>query len=59
MLETLEAEQKQLHNAMMSPEFYKKGTEIASVTARLNELSSQLENAYARWQMLEDHQSQY
>jgi ATP-binding cassette subfamily F protein uup len=57
LIETLEAEQKQLHNAMMSPEFYKKGTEIAAVTARLNELSRQLENAYARWQMLEAHQS--
>jgi ABC transport system ATP-binding/permease protein len=57
LIETLEAEQKQLHNAMMNPEFYKKGTEIAAVTARLNELSRQLENAYARWQILEDYQS--
>ncbi len=57
LIETLEAEQKQLHDAMASPDFYKKGTDIITVTARLHELSKQLENAYARWQKLEDLQS--
>ena len=57
LIETLEAEQKQLLDAMASPDFYKKGSEIATVTARLEELRKQLENAYARWQILEEFQT--
>lgn len=57
LLEKLEAEQKQLHDAMTNPDFYKKGSEVAAVTARLNELSEQMENAYERWQMLEELQA--
>jgi ABC transport system ATP-binding/permease protein len=56
LIEKLETEQKQLHDTMASPDFYKKGTEITIVTAKLDELSRQLENAYARWQLLEDLQ---
>ena len=56
LIETLETEQKQLHDAVANPDFYKKGREIAAVTARLKELRKQLENAYARWQMLEELQ---
>ncbi|MBN2376851.1 MAG: ATP-binding cassette domain-containing protein [Sedimentisphaerales bacterium] len=56
MIETLETEQQQLHEAMAEPDFYKKGSEIAAVTARLSELREQLENAYARWQKLEELQ---
>jgi ATP-binding cassette subfamily F protein uup len=54
LIETLETEQQQLHNAMAKPDFYKKGPQIAAVTARLQELTKQLENAYARWQMLDE-----
>jgi ATP-binding cassette subfamily F protein uup len=57
LIETLETEQQQLHDAMANPDFYKKGQEIAAVTARLEELRKQLENAYARWQMLEELQA--
>lgn len=57
LIETLETEQQQLHDVMANPDFYKKGPEIASVTARLEELRKQLENTYARWQMLEEHQT--
>ena len=58
LIETLETEQQQLQDAMANPDFYKKkGPEIAAVTARLEELRKQLENAYARWQMLEELQS--
>jgi len=53
LIETLETEQQQLHDAMASPDFYKKCEDIAAVTARLKELGKQLENAYARWQILE------
>ena len=57
LIETLETEQQQLHDAMAAPDFYKKGSEIAAVTARLEALSQQRESAYARWQMLEELQA--
>ncbi|MBL7188621.1 MAG: ATP-binding cassette domain-containing protein [Phycisphaerae bacterium] len=57
LIETLETEQQQLHDAMANPDFYKKGREIAAVTARLEELRKQLEDAYVRWQMLEELQA--
>ena len=56
LIEELETELKQLHEAMASPDFYKKGPEIPAIAARLEELSRQLENAYARWQKLEELQ---
>jgi ABC transport system ATP-binding/permease protein len=54
LIETLETEQQQLHDAMANPDFYKKCEDIAAVTARLKELGKQLENTYARWQILEE-----
>lgn len=57
LIETLETEQKQLHDAMANPDFYKKCEDIAAVTARLKELGKQLENTYARWQILEELQT--
>ena len=54
LIETLETEQKQLHDAMANPDFYKKCADIAAVTARLKELGKQLESTYARWQILEE-----
>ena len=57
MIETLETEQQQLHDAMASPDFYKKCADIAAVTARLKELGKQLENTYVRWQILEELQT--
>jgi len=56
-IETLEAEQQQLHDAMADPDFYKKGSDIAAAAARLEELKKQLENAYARWEALEELQT--
>ncbi len=35
------------------PEFYKNGTEIATVTTRLEELKEQLQKTYAIWERLE------
>jgi ATP-binding cassette subfamily F protein uup len=57
LIETLETEQKQLHDAMANPDFYKKCADIAAVTARLKELGKQLENTYSRWQILEELQT--
>jgi len=44
---------------MASPDFYKKRADIAAVTARLKELGKQLENTYARWQILEELQNRF
>jgi ATP-binding cassette subfamily F protein uup len=56
LIETLETEQQQLLDAMAKPDFYKKGPQIATVAARLKEVTKQLENAYARWQILDELQ---
>jgi ATP-binding cassette subfamily F protein uup len=53
LLEKLEAEQKQLNEAMADPALYKKGSEVVQVTTRAGELKKQLDELYARWQQLE------
>jgi len=53
LIEKLEKEKRQLHDEMVSPDFYKKGTAITTVTERFNEVSTQLDQAYARWEILE------
>jgi ATP-binding cassette subfamily F protein uup len=53
LLEKLEAEQKQLHQMMSDPAFYKKGSEVVQVTTRAAELKKQLDELYARWQELD------
>ena len=57
LIETLETEQQQLPDGMADPDFYKKGADVAAAAQRLEELKEQLENAYARWQTLEELQS--
>ena len=57
LIETLETEQQQLHEAMADPDFYKQGADVAAAAARLEELKEQLENAYARWETLEELQA--
>ena len=57
LIESLEAEQEQLHEKMADPEFYKKGAEISHVTGRLEELKEQLKVTYANWERLESLQS--
>ena len=57
LIETLETEQKQLHDTMADPNFYKQPANIATATARLEELKRQLQTAYARWEELEALQS--
>ena len=42
---------------MADPDFYKKGADVAAVAVRLEELKEQLENAYDRWQTLEELQA--
>jgi ATP-binding cassette subfamily F protein uup len=49
-IETLEAEQVQLHQKLAEPTFYRQaGAEISKVTSRLQELEAELQTAYARW----------
>ena len=53
-IEALETEQKTLYDAMSDPSFYKKEKEeIAEVKARLDQLESDIEAAYLRWEDLE------
>jgi len=58
LIETLEAEQQQLHDTMADPNFYKQGTNIATTAARLEELKQQLQTSYTRWEELEALQNQ-
>ncbi len=52
-IETLEAEQVELHQKLAEPNFYRQaGSEISKVTDRLQELQQQLHDAYARWESL-------
>jgi len=53
-IETLEAEQAQLHLRMMEPAFYRlPPAEISAAKARSESLILELEAAYARWEALE------
>ncbi|MBW1759140.1 MAG: ATP-binding cassette domain-containing protein [Deltaproteobacteria bacterium] len=53
-IDTLEAEQKELYEAMSDPLFYKKEKEkIAAVKTRLDEVEHEIETAYVRWEKLE------
>jgi len=57
-IERLEAEIESLHQAMSSPDFYKRpGDEIARETATLRQLEDQLSEAYHRWEELEERSS--
>ncbi|HEY8555353.1 MAG TPA: ATP-binding cassette domain-containing protein [Burkholderiales bacterium] len=53
-IEALEREQAQLHAAAADPAFYQQpGDRIASTLARLEQVTQELEAAYARWEALE------
>ncbi len=53
-IEALEAEQKNLYQAMSDPSFYQQaGDEIASAKARLEALEQEIETACLRWEELE------
>ena len=53
-IQSLEAEQQQLHAAMADPAFYQQpGDEIARAKARLEALDAELEQVYERWETLE------
>ncbi len=54
MIEQLETEQQQLQQQVSGSEFYKQDSEaIAAILAELERISSQLEQAYTRWEELE------
>jgi ATP-binding cassette subfamily F protein uup len=53
-IESLEAERSQLHAAVNDVEFYKQpGEKIAATMARLEALTTEIEDSYTRWQALE------
>lgn len=53
-IEELEAQREALHARMQDPAFYKQGNdEIIAARARLDEVQQGLEQAYARWEVLE------
>jgi len=53
-IEELEGEKDRIEERMADPEFYKgEGQEVGEATARLAELTGELEAAYARWEELE------
>ncbi len=53
-IESLEAEQVQLHNTLSNPDFYRRpGPEIAEAKDRLTALEEELAEAYGRWEKLE------
>lgn len=54
VIETLEAEQAELHRKLAEPTFYQQpGGEIAKVTGRMSALQEELQAAYSRWESLE------
>jgi ATP-binding cassette subfamily F protein uup len=53
-IEKIEIEQKQLHQQMADPDFYKKDkTTIVQVQIQLSNLEDELKNLYQRWEVLE------
>lgn len=54
-IEILEKEQAELYQAMSEPAFYQRGgAEAANATARLKSIDKELEEAYRRWEILEE-----
>ena len=53
-IETLEARQQALHERMSDPAFYRQeATEISATQRELEEVETELENAFHRWELLE------
>jgi len=54
-IEPLEAAQAELHGRMADPAFYREnGSAVAQAKERLARVESELEQAYARWEVLEE-----
>jgi ATP-binding cassette subfamily F protein uup len=53
-IEALEAEQREIYEAMADPEFYRRESgEVVKLKLRLETLEQELEQAYGRWETLE------
>lgn len=58
LIEKLESSQKELYNMMSDPLFYKmEKNEIARIQSQLEETEKAIENAYIRWEELEEKSS--
>jgi ABC transport system ATP-binding/permease protein len=54
LIEKLESEQEELQCALADPELYKNNpTRVPTIKSRLDKLTQELENAYARWEELD------
>lgn len=57
-IEELELKQSELHDQVSQPEFYQQAVdEVAKVQDALTALTDELEQAYERWELLEDKQN--
>ncbi len=57
-IEALEAERSELHARIGSPEFFKEGgTAMSAAVVRLEAVNRELDEAYARWQNLDERNS--
>jgi ABC transport system ATP-binding/permease protein len=58
LLESLEAEKKELFRSLADPVFYRgASTEVAAANSRLQELEKELHAAYLRWDYLEERKA--
>jgi ATP-binding cassette subfamily F protein uup len=58
LLESLEAEKKELYRSLADPVFYRgASTEVAAANSRLQELEKELHAAYLRWEYLEERKA--
>jgi ATP-binding cassette subfamily F protein uup len=54
-IETLEEKQAELHDTISQPAFYQQAADLVAKTQdELTALEAELEQAYERWEMLED-----
>ncbi len=54
-ISALEEEQQGLHRTLADPEFYRSaGAEVAAINARLNAVDTELDEAFRRWEELEE-----
>ena len=56
-IETLERQLSALQQELADPEIYRRGAAVAELQAQISELEAELNQAYARWAVLDDQAS--